>query len=142
MKSKIISLVVATLMLSFVLTISVSVFAKPERGYLYYNDEIVRTFVPNGKPLQKEGTDPLYAFPPDGDYQGQYSVIDFAPGDKEYTGGHWAVFVVTWNVEPYLITNSVDLWLAQQAGEVDIERMASLDVLCPVIPGSMWNSMA
>jgi hypothetical protein len=144
LKRKFVSLFVATLLVSFVLTISVPVFAKPGRGYLYYEDEVVRTFVPNGKPLQKEGTDPLYAFPADEEweYEGQYSVIDYAPGDNEYTGGHWAVFVVTWNVEPYLITNSVDLWLAEQAGDVTIMRHTELDVLCTVIPGSMWNPAA
>jgi hypothetical protein len=144
LKSKIVSMLVASLLVGIVLTISVPVFAKPGRGYLYYDDDIVRTFVPNGKPLQKEGTDPLYAFPADEnwDYDGQYSVIDYAPGDKEYTGGHWAVSVVTWNVEPYLITNSDDLWSAEQAGDVTILRHTELDVLCPVIPGSVWNPAA
>jgi len=142
MKRKIITLLVATFLTSFVFSIVVPTFAKPERGYLYYEDQVVRTFVPNGKTLQKEGTDPLYAFPPDGDYLGQYSVIDYAPGDKEYTGGHWAVYIVTWTVEPYLITNSADLWLSQGDGDVTITRMPSADVLCPVIPRSMWNPNA
>jgi hypothetical protein len=106
---------------------------------LYYEDMTVRTFVPNGKPLQKEGTDPLYAFPPDGGYEGQYSVIEYAPGDKEYRGGHWAVYVVTWIETPYLITNADDLWLAEGAGDLSIARHTELDVLCPVMPGSMWK---
>ena len=145
MKSKVVSLLVVSLLVGVVLTVSVPVFAKkPDRGYLYYQDEVVRTFVPNGKLLQKEGTDPLYAFPPDGDYTGQFSVIEYAPGDKEYTGGHWAVWVVTWD-DPdaaYLITNTDDLWAAVLAGDLTIARHTELDVLCPVLPGSMWNPAA
>jgi hypothetical protein len=114
------------------------VLAKPNRGYLYYEGDIVRTFVPNGKPLNKEGTDPLYAFT--NGIEGQYSVIKYAPGDKEYHGGHWKVFKVTWIARPrVLLTSYNQLMRAENAGLVEIVRDPSADVLCPVQPGSMWN---
>ena len=137
LKRKIVSLLVTTLLVSVVLTISIPVFAeKPGRGYLYYEDQVVRTFVPNGKPLKDPGTDPLYAFP-NGE---QISITRYAPGDKEYRGGHWAVYFVTWNVAPYEITSYEDLMAA--GTDVTITRNAAADVLCPVLPGSMWNPNA
>jgi hypothetical protein len=81
---------------------------------------------------------PVFA-KPDGGYEGQDSVIEYAPGDKEYRGGHWAVYVVTWIETPYLITNADDRWLAEGAGDLTIARHTELDVLCPVMPGSMWK---
>jgi hypothetical protein len=133
LERKVVSLLVATLLVSFVLTFSAPVFAKPGRGYLYYEDELVRTFVPNGKSLNGTGTDPLYSIP------NQTNVIQYAPGDKEWTGGHWQVWAVTWNVDPYLITNYDDLYASEQDGNVTFTRMPDADVLCPVQPGSMWK---
>ena len=99
-------------------------------GALWYNGYQVRTFVPSGKPLIKPGTDPLYAFP----NEEQDSVIQYAPGDPEYRGGHWAVYLVTWNVAPYLIESYEELLTAQGLGDVNIVREPSADVLCPVMP--------
>ena len=138
MKRKVVSLLVATLLLSVVLTISVPVFAKPGRGYLYYEDRMVRTFVPNGKLPSGKATDPLYDIP------GQTNVIQYAPGDKEYRGGHWAVYVVTWNVAPYAepITSYADLLAAEEAGDVSIAENPVDGPLCPVQPRSVWNPHA
>ena len=101
-----------------------------EFGALWYEGYQVRTFVPNGKPLNNPGTDPLYAFP-NGE---QNSVIQFAPGDPEYHGGHWQVYVVTWNVAPYLIESYDELMTAAGDSDVSILRMPNADVLCPVMP--------
>ncbi len=101
-----------------------------EFGALWYEGYQVRTFVPNGKPLNNPGTDPLYAFP-NGE---QNSVIQFAPGDPEYNGGHWKVYVVTWNVAPYLIESYDELMTAAGDSDVNIDRMPNADVLCPVMP--------
>jgi hypothetical protein len=116
----------------------------PRTGQLYYNDQIVRTLVPNGKPLNKPGSDPLYVFPADSNinYDGQYSVTMYAPGDKEYRGGHWQVWIATWNVNvnPYLLTSAQAVLAAQSAGDITLARTPSADVLCPVLPGmkSLW----
>lgn len=121
-----------------------AVLAKPPRiGQLYCNGEVVRTLVPSGKPLQKPGTDPLYTFPTDGvtylPLTNQYSITMYAPGDKEYRGGHWKVYSVVFNVPAYLIDTVEDLMIAQTTGYVSIEENPDGDVLCPVLPGkSMW----
>jgi hypothetical protein len=99
-------------------------------GTLWYDGVQVRTFVPNGKPLNNPGTDPLYAFP-DGE---QSSITKYAPGDPEYMGGHWQVYLVTWNVAPYLLQSYDALMTAYGADDVSIVREPSADVLCPVMP--------
>lgn len=117
------------------------VFAKPPRtGQLYYNGEVVRTLVPSGKPLQKEGSDPLYVFPnPEGEGTLQYSVTQYTPGDKEYRGGHWAVWLVSWNVEPRVLTSYDEVAEAIDLGDISVTRSPENDVLCPVLNGkSMW----
>lgn len=114
-----------------------AVFAKAGKGQLYYNGSIVRTIVPSGKPLTKPGTDPLYVFATG--VTNQYSITQYAPGDKEYRRGHWAVYVVTWNVAPYPVTSYSALITAQTAGDVTIARNEAADVICPVLPGkAMW----
>jgi hypothetical protein len=131
--------IVPVVLLAALLVLQVgSVFAKPKRtGQLYYNDSVVRTLVPSGKPLQKPGIDPLYAFPVG--VENQYSVTRYAPGDKEYKGGHWAVWIVTWNVEPYLITSYTGIEAAIDAEDITVTRNEAADVICPVLPGkSIW----
>jgi hypothetical protein len=112
----------------------------PNSGQLYYNGNVVRTLVPNGKPLKNPGTDPLYVFPANINtgYAGQYSVTKYAPGDPEYRGGHWAVWIATWNVPPYLLTSADAVETAATAGDITLTRTPSADVLCPVIPGIMY----
>ena len=105
-------------------------------GALWYEGYQVRTFVPNGHPLNHPGTDPLYAFPSEDPEEDpiQASVIQFAPGDPQYHGGHWKVYVVTWNVEPYTIKSYDALMNAAGNSDVSITRMPDADVLCPVMP--------
>jgi len=142
LKKKLTSFLAAALLLTFVLTLSVPVFAVPPRtGQLYYDEMVVRTLVPSGKSLQKEGIDPLYAFPDD-EIEGvpQYSVTRYAPGDKEYRGGHWAVWTVTWNVEAYVIMSYDEVVDAISDGDITVARSPENDVLCPVLRGkSMWG---
>jgi hypothetical protein len=136
------SFLVAAVLITFVLTLNVPVFAKPPRtGQLYYDGMVVRTLVPSAKPLQKEGIDPLYAFPDDMvDGVAQYSVTRYAPGDKEYKGGHWAVWVATWNVDPYVIMSYDEVMDAINDGDISVARAPENDVLCPVLRGkSMWG---
>ena len=99
----------------------------PGFGQLYYDDAIVGTVVPPAS-FPREGRDNLYAVP------GQLAVIGVAPGDKDYHGGQWAFHGVTWNVDPYPLTSEEDVLDAAMAGDVTIERMPSLDFLCPVQP--------
>jgi hypothetical protein len=136
---KIFAVLTVVLAASFLAVLGSAVLAVPpehsnaggrEFGALWYDGYQVRTFVPNGKPLKNPGTDPLYAFP-NGE---QASVIEFAPGDPEYKGGHWQVYFVTWNTAPYLIESYEELTTAWGANDVTIVRMPEADVLCPVMP--------
>jgi len=98
-------------------------------GCCYYEDEIVRTVVPPSS-FPKEGRDDFFAVM--GGVAGQKGVVDVAPGDVGYHGGHWAFHAVTWNVAPYLLTSSEDVHDAASAGHVAVARVPSMDFLCPI----------
>ena len=101
-------LVLAVTMLVLAVT---PTFAKgpPGFGFLYYDGDVVRTVVPPAA-MPKPGTDPLY--PIMGGAEGQLPVAGVAPGDRDYRGGKWAVNVVTWNVDPYLLTSEAEVMKA------------------------------
>ena len=61
-------------------------------------------------------------------------MVGVAPGDAGYRGGHWAVFVVTWNVAPYLLTSDEAVLAAAAAGDVTVTRNPAADFLCPIQP--------
>ena len=103
----------------------------PGFGNLYYNGEVVRTVVPPAA-APKEGRDNLY--PIMGGVDGQLPVAAVAPGDTDYHGGQWAVHVVTWNTDPYLLTSEGDVLAAEAAGDVTITRVPEADFKCPVQP--------
>jgi hypothetical protein len=99
-------------------------------GQLYYDGAVVGTVAtPTSQP--GAGVDAIYAFPGD-KADGQLSITSVAPGDQDYHGGRWAVYVVDWNVTPYLITSDAALLAAAAAGEVSIARMPAADFVCPV----------
>jgi hypothetical protein len=131
-KFSIISLfVVAT----FVLALPVgSVFAAtPGFGHLYYNGSMVRTVVPPAA-FPNTGIDNFYMVP--GGATGQLGIASVAPGADGYHGGHWKVFVVTFNpgVTPFLLTSEAAVLAAKSAGTVTVTRNAFADFLCPVQP--------
>ena len=105
---------------------------KPAFGNLYYNDEIVRTVVPPAA-MPFQGRDNLYPFPDDA-AEGQLPIAAVAPGNRDYHGGQWAVNLVDWNVEPYLLTSEADVLAAEAAGDISITRMPDLDFKCPIQP--------
>ena len=117
-----------------VLLLSAFANAAPRQfGMLYYKGDTVRTFGVPGK-LPHGGTDPLYAVT--NGVKGQLGITNYAPGDKEYTGGDWAIYDVTFEegVEPYLLTSADDVMLAYMAGDVVVTRNAAADIRCPVLP--------
>ena len=65
---------------------------------------------------------------------GLRNVAEAKPGDRDYNGGRWQVYGVTWHVAPYQLTSAEDVWAAEGRGELTIadEPMASFE--CPVIP--------
>jgi len=101
-------------------------------GQLHYDDAVVRTVAtPTSQP--GAGVDAIYAFPGD-KADGQLSITSVAPGDRDYHGGRWAVYVVEWNVTPYNVTSDAALLAAAGAGDVSIARMSAADFVCPVTP--------
>ena len=105
---------------------------KPGFGTLYYNGEIVRTVVPPAA-MPFQGRDNLYPFPGEA-ADGQLPIAAVAPGDRDYHGGQWAVNLVDWNGEPYLLTSEADVLAAEAAGDISIDRRPDLDFKCPVQP--------
>src|SRR3989442_2766924 len=128
------SLLVSVLVLApFVLALPIgSVFAAtPGFGNLYYNGSVVRTVVPPAA-FPNTGIDNFYEV--HGGVAGQLGIAAVAPGADGYHGGHWKVFIVTFNQDatPVLLTSQAALLAAQNAGTVTVTRNASADFLCPV----------
>jgi hypothetical protein len=98
-------------------------------GQLYHDGVVVRTVVtPTSTP--GKGVDPIFAFSEGVD--GQLSVTSVAPGGPGYHGGRWAVYVVSWNTTPYLLTSDEAVASAQAAGDITVTRMPAADFVCPV----------
>jgi hypothetical protein len=100
-------------------------------GNLYYDGQVVRTVVPPSA-MPFLGRDNLYPIV-DG-VEGQLAVAAVAPGDPDYHGGQWAVNLVEWNVEPYLLTSEAEVLAAAAAGDVTITRLPANDFRCPIQP--------
>ena len=130
------SLLVSVFVLApFVLSLPISsVFAAtPGFGNLYYNGTIVRTVVPPAA-FPNTGIDSFYKVT--NGATGQLGIASVAPGADGYHGGHWKVFIVTFNQDttPVLLTSQAAVLAAQSAGTVTVTRNASADFLCPVQP--------
>jgi hypothetical protein len=98
-------------------------------GLLYHDGAIVRTVVtPTSTP--GKGVDAIFAFATGVD--GQLSVTSVAPGSPGYHGGRWAVYLVSWNTTPRLLTSDEAVAAANTTGEVTITRMPAADFVCPV----------
>ena len=128
------SLLVSVLVLApFVLALPIgSVFAATAGfGNLYYNGSVVRTVVPPAA-FPNTGIDNFYEV--HGGAAGQLGIASVAPGADGYHGGHWKVFIVTFNQDatPVLLTSQSAVLAAQSAGTVTVTRNASADFLCPV----------
>src|SRR3989442_15173871 len=111
-----------------------SVFAaEPGFGKLYFNGTIVRTVVPPAA-FPNAGRDNFYKVT--NGAAGQLGIAAVAPGSRDYHGGAWKVFTVTFNSEitPVLLTSEQAVLSAQNAGMVTVTRKAAADFLCPVQP--------
>ncbi|RIK36147.1 MAG: hypothetical protein DCC55_28215 [Chloroflexi bacterium] len=112
-------------------TATVALAAKPGLGALYYEGNVVRTLVPPAASPQ-QGVDPLFVVS-DG-APGQLGIAAVAPGDRDYHGGRWAFYSVTWQVEPYLLTSAQAVREAEAAGHVTVTRIPENDFKCPIQP--------
>ena len=97
------------------------------KGTIWLDGAQVRTVItPAATP--QEGIDAFYKVP------GTGGVAAVGPGSDGYHGGHWAVYVVSWNVTPRLLTSAAAIAAAATAGDITITRAADQDFLCPIQP--------
>jgi hypothetical protein len=114
-----------------ILTLIAGPASAKEFGALYHDGELVRTFgLP--APTPHGGIDPLYSVANGVD--DQVSITAVAPGDGPYHGGRWAVYTVTFLVDPYLLTSDAEVFAAEAAGDVTVVRTPEADNRCPVLP--------
>ena len=125
-----------------VLALSVSAVAAggPPQAGIYVHDVLYRTvgtptdFSQTGAPdhsfdtiyLLNDGTNPAA--------DGLASVATAAPGDKDFNGGRWMVFDITWINTPTQLTNEQQVLDAATAGDLTISAAPIKYFECPVIP--------
>lgn len=51
---------------------------------------------------------------------GLRNVGEAKPGDRDFNGGRWLVYPVTWMVAPYQLTSAEEVFAAELAGELTI----------------------
>ena len=103
-----------------------SAFAgQPVKTEIWLHGALVRTILPPAAD-PGEGTDSFFMVP------GTGGVAAVGPGDPGYHGGHWAVYVVNWNVAQYPLTSYEAIMAAHTAGHIGITRNAAADFLCPI----------
>lgn len=100
---------------------------RPVKTTIWLDGVQVRTILPPAA-FPKEGTDPFYMVP------GTGGVAAVGPGSAGYHGGHWQVYLVSWNVAMYPLTSADAIAAAESAGDIEIDRAAELDFLCPIQP--------
>jgi hypothetical protein len=71
---------------------------------------------------------------------GLANVATAKPGDRDFNGGRWAVYAVTWNVAPWQMTNDTQVLAAALAGDITISTDPVKLFFCNVaiVPPS-WN---
>ncbi len=101
-------------------------------GHLFYNGAVVRTVVPPAAATQ--GLDNFYVVT--NGASGQLAIASVAPGNPNYHGGQWKVFLVTFNsgVTPSLLTSQQAVLDAEAAGLVTVTANPAADFLCPIQP--------
>ena len=65
---------------------------------------------------------------------GTGGVAAVGPGSDGYHGGHWMVYVVSWNVAQRPLTSAAAIAGAANVGDITISRAADRDFLCPIQP--------
>lgn len=100
---------------------------QPVKTTIWLDGVMVRTILPPAA-SPKDGTDPFYMVP------GTGGVAAVGPGDAGYHGGHWQVYLVSWNVPMYPLTSDEAIADAEDLGDITITPAPELDFLCPIQP--------
>ena len=64
---------------------------------------------------------------------GVLNVAEAKPGDRDFNGGRWMVFPVTWHVAPYQLTSAEAVLAAADAGQLTVATAPAKEFFCPVI---------
>ena len=101
-------------------------------GALYYNDEI-RGTVATVTSMPGRGVDVIYVVT--NGQEGQLGVTTVAPGDPNYHGGRWKVYVVTWQSDAPvpMFTSAAAVEASIESGDLSVMRMPAADFVCPVL---------
>lgn len=101
-------------------------------GALFYNGEIFGT-VATVTSMPGRGVDVIYVVT--NGQEGQLGVTTVAPGDPNYHGGRWKVYVVTWESDTPvpLFTSSGEVEASVDAGDLSVMRVPEADFVCPVL---------
>jgi hypothetical protein len=69
---------------------------------------------------------------------GLINVAETKPGDRDFNGGRWAVYAITWHVTPVQYTNDADILAAADRGDLTISEDPVRKFFCSVspVPGS------
>jgi hypothetical protein len=68
------------------------------------------------------------------------NVAEAKPGDRDFNGGRWLVYTVTWNVAPVQYTNVEDIYAAADRGDLTINPEPVKAFFCNVAPVPGSNS--
>jgi hypothetical protein len=104
--------------------------AEPGFGKLYLNGQVVGTVVPPAQVTPGSGLDPFYKVT--NGASGQLGIAGVGPGEPGFHGGDWAVFTVTFNVTPYVLTSGSAVIAAEASGDVTVTRQPGQDFRCPI----------
>ncbi len=126
-------LVLSFLSVILALPVTAAFAAEPGFGNLFYNGVTVGTVVPPAA-FPNTGIDNFYKVT--NGVNGQLGIAGVAPGNPNYHGGHWKVFLVSFNEgkTPFLLTSESAVLAAEAAGQVTVTRAPAQDFLCPVQP--------
>jgi hypothetical protein len=71
---------------------------------------------------------------------GLINVATAKPGDRDFNGGRWRVYAITWHIAPVQYTNDTEILAAAQAGDISIGTTPVKEFFCSVnkVPPS-WN---
>jgi hypothetical protein len=131
MRRGIVGTVVAGVVIAVILGVVGPASAQASKGNLFLDGETVGTTVVPA-PVPGGGTDPLFMVT--NGVSGQLGIAGLGPSQAGYTGGDWAVHLVTFNegVTPYLLTSDEAVAAAADAGDVTVTRDAAADFRCPI----------
>jgi hypothetical protein len=103
----------------------------PPGGTIYADDMAYRTVAtPTNLPSPENAPfDVIYAFPG----TSLAAVSEAKPGDQDYNGGRWHVYLVTFlTIPPTQFTNDQDILTAESMGQVAITPV-NVYFVCPLI---------